>query len=53
MRFDDSVYRMLGTQLVDCTRERDWILNSSTYGRRSVETSRMPGALLSELTYTL
>lgn len=53
MRFDDSVYRMLGKHLVDCTRERDWILNSSTYGQRSVETSRMPGALLSELTYTL
>lgn len=53
MRFDDSLYRMLGTHLVDFTRERDWILNSSTYGQRSVETSRMPGALLSELTFTL
>jgi predicted Zn-dependent protease len=53
MRFDDSVYRMLGTHLVDFTRERDWILNSSSYGQRSVETSRMPGALLSELTFTL
>jgi predicted Zn-dependent protease len=53
MRFDDSVYRMLGTHLVDFTRERDWILNSSTYGQRSIETSRMPGALLSELTFTL
>jgi predicted Zn-dependent protease len=53
MRFDDSVYRMLGTHLVDFTRERDWVLNSSTYGQRSVETSRMPGALLSELTFTL
>jgi predicted Zn-dependent protease len=53
MRFDDSVYRMLGTHLVDFTRERDWILNANTYGQRSVETSRMPGALLSELAFTL
>jgi predicted Zn-dependent protease len=53
MRFDDSLYRMLGTSLVDLTREREWILNASSYGQRSVETSRMPGALLSELCFTL
>ncbi|HEU0201439.1 MAG TPA: metallopeptidase TldD-related protein [Burkholderiaceae bacterium] len=53
MRFDDSLYRMLGANLVDLTRERDWILSTSTYDRRSVETSRVPGALLSELTFTL
>ncbi len=53
MRFDDSLYRMLGTQLEDLTLEADWILNSSTYGQRSVETSRVPGALLKELRLTL
>jgi predicted Zn-dependent protease len=53
MRFDDSLYRMLGTNLVDLTREREWILNASSYSQRSVETSRMPGALLSELCFTL
>jgi predicted Zn-dependent protease len=53
MRFDDTLYRMLGTNLVDFTREREWILNASSYGQRSVETSRMPGALLSELCFTL
>jgi predicted Zn-dependent protease len=53
MRFDDSLYRMLGDNLVDFTREREWILNSGTYGERSVETSRVPGALLAALAFTL
>jgi hypothetical protein len=44
---------MLGTRLEALTRQREWIPSSSTYGQRSVETSRMPGALLSALTLTL
>ncbi|HEX4583554.1 MAG TPA: metallopeptidase TldD-related protein [Burkholderiaceae bacterium] len=53
MRFDDSLYRMLGSELQALTRERDWIQSRSTYGQRSVESSRLPGALLSSLTLTL
>jgi predicted Zn-dependent protease len=53
MRFDDTLYRTLGDQLVDLTRERDWILNAGTYERRSVETSRVPGALVGALNFTL
>ena len=53
MRFDDSLYRMLGDNLLEFTCERDWILSTSTYGQRSVETCRLPGALLSGLTFTL
>jgi predicted Zn-dependent protease len=53
MRFDDSLYRILGDGLLELSRERDWILSTSTYDRRSVETSRLPGALLRELTFTL
>jgi predicted Zn-dependent protease len=53
MRFDDSVYRLLGTELEALTREREWIQSRSTYGQRSVESSRLPGALLSNLTLTL
>jgi predicted Zn-dependent protease len=53
MRFDDSLFRMLGENLVDFTREREWILNSGTYGERSMETSRVPGTLLSALEFTL
>jgi predicted Zn-dependent protease len=53
MRFDDSLYRMLGSELQALTREREWIQSRSTYGQRSVESSRVPGALLSSLTLTL
>jgi predicted Zn-dependent protease len=53
MRFDDSLYRMLGENLVDLTSGREFILSTSTYGQRSVETAHVPGALLSELLFTL
>jgi predicted Zn-dependent protease len=53
MRFDDSLFRMLGDSLVDFTREREWIVNSGTYVQRSIETSRVPGTLLSALNFTL
>jgi len=53
MRFDDSLYRMLGSELEALDDEADWILNSGTYGGRSVETSRVPGALLKQLRLTL
>lgn len=53
MRFDDTLYRMLGENLIDLTSEREFIVSTSTYGQRSVETARVPGALLSELLFTL
>ncbi|HEX2197965.1 MAG TPA: metallopeptidase TldD-related protein [Burkholderiales bacterium] len=53
MRFDDSIYRMLGDNLLDLTRERDLLLDPSTYGGRSTASSRLPGALLSSLRFTL
>jgi predicted Zn-dependent protease len=53
MRWDDTLYRMLGTQLEALTDTPQWILNSGTYGERSVQTSRVPGALLSRMAFTL
>lgn len=53
MRFDDSLYRLLGSQLVDLTDESEWILSASTYGSRSLATSRIPGALVSAMRFTL
>ena len=53
MRFDDSLFRLLGDKLLGLTRERDWVLSSSSYGQRSVETSRLPGALVRDMTFTL
>ena len=53
MRFDDSVYRILGESLVELTRERELLPDSSTYGERQTASARLPGALLSSLRFTL
>lgn len=53
MRFDDSLYRLLGSELEALTRESEWILSASTYGSRSLATSRIPGALVSSMRFTL
>jgi len=53
MRFDDSVYSLLGSQLEALTRERELILSTSTYGARQTSSSHLPGALVKRLTLTL
>ncbi|MBS7664338.1 TldD/PmbA family protein [Pseudomonas lalucatii] len=53
MRFDDSLYRLLGSQLEALTRERELSLASSTYRQRHNGSSLLPGALLGGLTLTL
>ena len=53
MRFDDTLYRMLGSELEDLTRERDLNLDPDTYFARSTGCRRVPGALLRSLKLTL
>jgi predicted Zn-dependent protease len=53
LRFDDTVYRMLGSRLVGLTAERDTLLDPNTYGGRSVDSMRVPGALIDEVAFTL
>jgi predicted Zn-dependent protease len=53
MRFDDSIYRMLGANLVELTRARELLPDPSTYGERSTSSERLPGALLKALRFTL
>jgi predicted Zn-dependent protease len=53
MRFDDSAYRLLGDNLLGLTEERDWILDSASYGERSTGSARLPGALLKDFALTL
>ncbi|MGH8057601.1 MAG: metallopeptidase TldD-related protein, partial [Candidatus Entotheonellia bacterium] len=53
MRFDESIYRMFGDHLVGLTAERDFILDTGTYHRRSTGNSRLPGALVEEFHFTL
>lgn len=53
MRFDETLYRMLGEQLLGLTREREFLLDPSTYGARSTGSSRVPGALIADFSFTL
>ena len=53
MRFDETIYRMFGDNLVGLTDERVFLMDSSTYRRRSTASSRVPGALVREFAFTL
>lgn len=53
MRFDETIYRMLGEHLSGLTAERDLILDTGTYHQRSTQSGRIPGALIEDFTFTL
>lgn len=53
MRFDDSIYHFLGSNLMDLTQNREYILDSSTYDERSCHSLRLPGALIKDFALTL
>ena len=53
MRFDDSVYRLFGDNLVGLTAERELMVNGDTYRARNVGSMRLPGAVVSEMAFTL
>jgi len=53
MRFDESLYRMLGTNLVDLNSQSELLLSSSTYSQRSTDSFSLPGALIDDFKFTL
>jgi predicted Zn-dependent protease len=53
MRFDESVYRMLGEKLLGLTDARELIFDENTYGGRSLRSYRLPGALVEGMRFTL
>lgn len=53
MRFDESIYRMFGDNLLGLTDERAFLMDGSTYRRRSTGSSRVPGALVRDFAFTL
>jgi len=53
MRFDETVYRVFGENLMGLTSERDLILDPGTYAGRSTDSGRMPGALVEDFAFTL
>lgn len=53
MRFDDSVYRLFGERLVGLTSESELVVSDQSYRARSVSSMRLPGAVVSEMAFTL
>lgn len=53
MRFDDSLLRLFGDNLLALTREREMLVDDSTYGGRHTASSRLPGALVTDFTFVL
>ena len=52
MRFDDSLYHLLGDRLEGITRERELILSAETYGGRSTASNLLPGVLVGGIELT-
>lgn len=53
MRFDDSVFNILGDKLIDLTRERERIFDTGTYEKRSESSALLPGVLVDDFSFTL
>ena len=53
LRFDDTLYRLLGSNLEALTAETEFILDAGTYRSRQLASVRLPGALVAELAFTL
>ncbi len=53
LRFDDSAFRLLGSNLEALTAETELMLDSGTYQSRQLSSVRVPGALVREMAFTL
>lgn len=53
MRFDDSLFRLLGDNLLGLTRERELLIDGESYGERRTGSARLPGALVKDFTFVL
>ncbi|HTD02647.1 TldD/PmbA family protein [Undibacterium sp.] len=53
MRFDDSLFRILGDNLLALTQETEVIMDDRSYGERHTGGAILPGALVKEMTFVL
>jgi predicted Zn-dependent protease len=53
MRFDETLYRALGENLIGLTQEREMILDAGSYSRRATSSARFPGALIDDFHFNL
>ena len=53
MRFDDSIYRIFGDNLLHVTKEREMIIDNSSYDERSTSCFTLPGIIAENVRFTL
>ncbi len=53
LRFDDTAFHLLGDRLEGLTDDAEVLLDTSTYGRRSTASARLPGAMLGAMRFVL
>jgi predicted Zn-dependent protease len=53
MRFDESVFRLLGDKLLALTTERELLIDSDSWGERANGSARLPGALVKDFMFVL
>lgn len=53
MRFDETLFRMLGTELEALTAKPAFLPSTDTYYHRSTDSVRVPGALVKGFAFTL
>ena len=53
MRFDETIYRILGANLIDLTEDREFLPDNDTYFARSTASMNLPGALIENFRFTL
>ena len=53
MRFDESLFRILGEHLVALTQETETIMDDRSYGERHTGGAILPGALLKSMRFVL
>ncbi len=53
LRFDDSLYKFWGNNLIDFTDKHEFIPEVGTYENRQLGGSMVPGMLVEDFTYTL
>jgi predicted Zn-dependent protease len=53
IRFDDTIFRLLGSELAGLTSDTASIPDTSTYGMRALGSQNVPGMLISNMRFTL
>ncbi|MEZ5589950.1 MAG: ChaN family lipoprotein [Gammaproteobacteria bacterium] len=53
MRFDDTIYNLLGQELLALTRERELLLDAGSYEHRSRRSSELPGLVVKPAVYVM